>query len=206
MINLKKNIDFEYYANLISQGEVVAFPTETVYGLGSKLTDFTAVQKLKELKKREEQKPITLHISHLACIEPYVESFSSDFFKLYEHFMPGPITVILKKNSLLPSWISSDGIGIRIPNHPIAKKFIDSCGGVIAATSANLSNFSPLIDVEEVKKTFDGKIAGIIDGDKGTLASTVIDLTKEPFVIYREGIIKKEQIEAVLCKKIIFSI
>ncbi len=182
--------DFDYYAQLIKNGKIVAFPTETVYGLAASVYDEKAILSLYKLKNRSILKSLTLHFSNLSLLKTFAKNIPQSFYDLYSKFLPGPITILLYKNDNIPKWISSNNlIGVRFPSNSIAKKFIDKCGGVVAATSANKSNEAPLYDYSEVKKQF--KNIEIIKGDCFfKKASSIIDLTNKDNFLVRQGVIK----------------
>lgn len=194
--NLKSCSDF------LHNGEIIAFPTETVYGLGCDFFNEFAVKKIFEIKGREHNKPLTAHISDLKFIDDLAENIPYEFFLLAEKFLPGPLTIILKKNMSVPDIVTAgnDKIGFRFPDNQIAIDIINHFGKPLAATSANLSGQSPAIEIKDIINNFNNKIPLIIDGGLTIhkLASTVIDLSSKKFYILREGAISKFEIETVL--------
>ena len=194
------DIDLQRASNLISDGQIIAFPTETVFGFGISL-DCSSYHKLYELKGRPKQKALTLHLSDIDLVFQFVENVDDRFFSLANSFLPGPLTLIMKANiSMTLPFITDGTIGIRIPSNPIAKKFIEFCGKAILATSANLSGESPCISSNEVKTIFNGKVSAIIkeemQNDCG-IPSTVISLVDE-LKILREGTVSIKEILKVL--------
>ncbi|MCX7737766.1 MAG: L-threonylcarbamoyladenylate synthase [Candidatus Kapabacteria bacterium] len=200
--------EYNYISNLnlssdfLNKGEVIAFPTETVYGLGCDFFNESAVKKIFELKGRELHKPLTAHISDLKFVDQLAENIPDEFFLLAEKFLPGPLTIILRKNKSVPDVVTegTNTIGFRFPDNLIALDVIKHFGKPLAATSANLSGQSPAIEIKDIINNFNNKIPLIIDGGLTIhqIASTVIDLSNNKFYILREGAISKSVIETVL--------
>lgn len=177
---------------VIKNGGLVAFPTETVYGLAADYLNKNAIQKLYEVKGRPKDKPFTIHISKfdelvkLSCV---LSLFSK---QLIERFWPGPLTLILKTKS-------GEKIGVRMPHNKLALEFISICNTPIVAPSANISGEKPPHNVEDVLKGLDGKIDLVLDGGETDIGieSTVVDASIFPFKVLREGVISKNQIADV---------
>ena len=177
-------------AKLLKSGDLVAFPTETVYGLGANALDESACQKLYEVKGRPENKAISLlvadrkMIEDVAIITPLAE-------KLIEKFFPGPLTLILPKLNMNMNWITGklSTIGVRMPDNEIAISLIKNLGNPIAAPSANLSGEPAPTTAEEVYKNLNGKIKLILDGGACTfgISSTIVDATGKNPVVLRQG-------------------
>lgn len=191
-------------AHLLKQGEIVAFPTETVYGLGGCIFDEKAVEKIYVAKGRPKAKPLSAHIADLSQVEQIGEEIPKEFYLLAEKFLPGPLTLIIKKKKHIPEIVSArtNTIGIRFPDHPIAQKLILAAGMPLVAPSANLSGRPSPVSAQYVLQDLEGKIAAVVDGGRCPLGvdSTVFDLVS--FTILRQGKITKEQIEEVLGRKI----
>lgn len=193
-------------ANLLKAGEIVAFPTETVYGLGALLFDEKAVLKVFQAKRRPQNNPLIVHIASLEQVEELAIDIPSDFFLLAEAFWPGPLTIVLKRHPKVPARVSAglDTIALRMPSHPIARQLLQLVDAPIAAPSANLSGKPSSTEKGHVQEDFAEKIP-VLDGGECPLGieSTVICLVcgKEPLLL-RPGTIKKEEIEAVLKKKV----
>jgi L-threonylcarbamoyladenylate synthase len=190
-------------ALFLTNNEVVAFPTETVYGLGGSAKSDEAVGKIFAAKGRPSDNPLIIHIAEKSQLYEFVEEVSPQAEKLMEHFWPGPLTIILpyKKGTLShKSTAGLETVGVRMPDHPVALAILKKAGLPIAAPSANTSGKPSPTSALHVKEDLDGKIAGIVDG--GTtgvgVESTVIDCTTEMPVILRPGGVTKEQIEAVI--------
>ena len=192
----KKNIN--EVVELLKQDEVVAFPTETVFGLGVKFGNLSALEKIYEIKHRSHSKAISLMIYDPKDIEKYAY-VNENAQKLIDHFMPGMITLVLKKKSILSDDFTAgyDTIGIRIPDDPFVLKLLKEVGPMLV-TSANISGQETLLNDQEVYKQFKGKIKIIVKGKcKNTLASTVIKVD-EDVTILRQGCIQEEEIREVL--------
>lgn len=184
--------------DLLNHDEVVAFPTETVFGLGVKFSHLEALEKIYEIKHRSHSKAISLMIYDPKDIEKYAY-VNENAQKLIDHFMPGMITLVLKKKSVLSDDFTAgyDTIGIRIPDDPFVLKLLKEVGPMLV-TSANISGQETLLNDQEVYKQFKGKIKMIVKGKcKNTLASTVIKVD-EDVTILRQGCIQEEEIREVL--------
>jgi L-threonylcarbamoyladenylate synthase len=184
--------------DLLNHDEVVAFPTETVFGLGVKFSHLEALEKIYEIKHRSHSKAISLMIYDPKDIEKYAY-VNENAQKLIDHFMPGMITLVLKKKSILSDDFTAgyDTIGIRIPDDPFVLKLLKEVGPMLV-TSANISGQETLLNDQEVYKQFKGKIKMIVKGKcKNTLASTVIKVD-EDVTILRQGCIQEEEIREIL--------
>ena len=182
-------------ADLIRAGELVAFPTETVYGLGADGLNKSAREKIYLAKGRPSEKPLTLHVASLEQVER-VAKISVTAEKLFKKFCPGPLTIILPKNKNLPDFVTNglESVGIRFPDNEIALKLIKFSDCPIAAPSANISGETPPKNAREVLKNLGGKIKIILDGGecKFGISSTIIDLTFDTPKILREGAISAD--------------
>lgn len=188
-------------AKLIQEGKLVAFPTETVYGLGANALNPKAVAKIFELKERPSFDPLIVHISDVSDIVKLTLNNDERVYKLAEKFWPGPLTIILPKNEIVPDIVTSglQTVGIRMPNSDLALKLIEESNCPIAAPSANkFGRISPTT-AQHVKKQLPN-VDFILDGGKTTVGieSTIIKLTKIGFQILRNGIITKEEIQEIL--------
>jgi L-threonylcarbamoyladenylate synthase len=198
-MNLSNSL--EIAAKCIKDGKVVAFPTETVYGLGSDALNPMAVAKIFELKERPSFDPLIVHIAHLSELEKLVLNTDERVYKLAEKFWPGPLTMILPKSNIVPAIVTSDlpTVGIRMPNNEIALELIRKSGCPIAAPSANkFGRISPTKAIH-VKKQLP-EVDYILEGGKTTVGieSTIIKLTEIGFQILRNGVITREEIEAII--------
>lgn len=186
-------------AEIIKKGGLVAFPTETVYGIGANTFNEKAVRNIFKAKGRPADNPLIVHISNFNMLADVVEYIPDNAKILMDAFMPGPLTIIMKKTKSVNSVITAglDTVAVRFPSHPVARKLIELSGVPIAAPSANLSGKpSPTIS-RHVIDDLTGRVDAIIDGgtcDAG-LESTVIDCTSDIPVILRPGIITLEDIK-----------
>ena len=189
---------------LLRQGEVVAFPTETVYGLGADGLNGAAVAKIFAAKGRPADNPLILHIARKEDILPLTSGLTANAMALMEAFWPGPLTLIVDKSQLVPDEVSAGlaTVGVRMPSHPVAAGLIAAAGRPIAAPSANISGKPSPTDAQAVWDDMQGKIAGVIDGGSCGIGveSTVVDTTAAVPMILRPGGITPEQLRAVLGK------
>lgn len=188
--NIDKNLIKEA-AEYIKEGKLVAFPTETVYGLGANGLDETAVKKIFLAKGRPQDNPLILHISSIDNLYPLAKEIPDLAYKCMKRFWPGPLTMLFKKSELVPSIITAglDTVAIRMPSHPIALELIKQSNCPIAAPSANLSGTPSPTNAKHVIQDQLGRIDMIIDGGSTGvgLESTVLDLTGDTPMILRPG-------------------
>ena len=187
-------------AEIIKKGELVAFPTETVYGLGADGLNVEACKKIFAAKGRPSDKPLSLHVASIEMVEQ-VAKINSQAKKLFEAFCPGALTIILPKNKIVPDFVTGkSSVGIRFPANEVALSFIRLAGVPIAAPSANLSGKTPPKTAQEVFDNLSGKIPLILDGGQCEfgISSTIIDLTTSEPKILRHGAISAEKIWEVL--------
>ena len=207
---LIKKIDPEHFddielacaVSILKSGGLVAFPTETVYGLGGNAYDSTASARIYAAKGRPSDNPLIVHISSFEEIYPLVKEVPKDAKKLAESFWPGPLTMILEKSEAVPKETTGglDTVAVRMPSHPIANRLIKNAGIPIAAPSANASGRPSTTKAEHVIEDLDGKIDMIIDGGSSDigLESTIVDLTVSPPLILRPGYITYEMLKSIL--------
>ena len=203
---LKNNAEdgkvFEKAAAFIQQGQVVAFPTETVYGLGANGLNSEAVAKIFQAKGRPNDNPLILHIARLEDLDQLTTGVSANARLLMEHFWPGPLTLIVEKSALVPDAVSAGlpTVAVRFPVNPDAQAFIKACGCPVAAPSANISGKPSPTNAQDVLEDMEGKVAGVIDGGHCGigLESTVVDTTEPVPVILRPGGITYEMLTDVL--------
>ena len=193
-------------ARLLYQGQLVAIPTETVYGLAALISSESAISSIFAVKKRPADNPLIVHIANLKQLDQIALPPSKLFFQLTEAFFPGPLTMIIPRHRDLSPLISAglDSVAIRMPAHPIAMDLIQMLEVPIVAPSANLSGRPSATDMQHVLDDFDQKISAVIDGGRSTFGveSTVISLLANPPVILRPGNITKQEIENVLGRTI----
>lgn len=187
----------------VLQGEgVMAFPTDTVYGLGANCFAKSAIQRIFQLKGRKSSKPLSVLISDKSMIQSLADEIPSLFWVLTEKFWPGPLTLILKASSDLPKEMIGPGesVGIRLPDILWLQRLIDDVAFPITATSANISGENEIDDPHRIKDIFCGRIDLIVDGGKtgGILPSTVVDLSSPRPKILREGAVPLSDFEKYL--------
>ena len=186
----------------IRKGELVAFPTETVYGLGGDALQADSARKIYEAKGRPSDNPLIIHISKWEDIYHICREIPVEAKKLADIFWPGPLTMILKKQDVVPKETTGglDTVAVRLPSHPVARAFIEAAGGYVAAPSANVSGRPSPTLAKYVYEDMEGKIPMIIDsGIVGIgVESTIVDLTEGTPVILRPGSITKEMLQEVL--------
>lgn len=186
--------------DLFRSGDCVAFPTDTVYGLGADPFNISPIIKLFEVKGRDSNKAIAVLVGSMDQIELITDSFTPLARKLVEKFWPGGLTVIVPKRHDIPDLLSSNGtIGIRMPNHPIALRLLNEFGP-LATTSANISGKQNPLNAVDVHVQLNSRVPLILDGGNcfGGIPSTVVDCTGEKPVVLRAGAIPTEQIEALI--------
>ena len=187
---------------IIRNGGLVAFPTETVYGLGGDALNPESSRKIYAAKGRPSDNPLIVHIADMEHLGRITKQIPKEAYKLAEHFWPGPLTMILPKSDEVPTQTTGglDTVAVRMPSHPVAMAFIKEAGGYIAAPSANLSGKPSPTLAKYVAQDMDGRINMIIDGDgvEIGLESTIVDLTGEKPMILRPGYITEEMLNEVL--------
>lgn len=200
--------DIAYAAKLLSVGEVVGIPTETVYGLAADAENEDAVKKIFEAKGRPQDNPLIVHIADIAQLEEYVHSVPELAYKLAERFCPGPITMVLPKRNRIPDVTSAglDTVGIRIPYHPAARKLILESGKALAAPSANLSGSPSPTTAMHVMDDMNGRIPAVVDGGNCPVGveSTVISFEDNKIRLLRPGFVSIDELSEfaeVICDK-----
>ena len=200
--------DIKQAAQIIRNGGLVAFPTETVYGLGANAFDEDAVARVYEAKGRPSDNPMIVHISRASDIGQLTPMLSPDIVACIDNFWPGPLTLVVKKKPTVPDRTTGglDTVAVRLPETKAAQELISWSNCPIAAPSANLSGSPSPTRASDVVADLDGKIDGIIMGDdcRVGIESTVLDLTGDIPTILRPGIITAENLEAALGKKVIY--
>lgn len=190
--------DFKEAVELLRDGQLVAFPTETVYGLGGNALDKTASKRIYEAKGRPSDNPLIVHIADIEALEKLAVEVPEEAYRLADAFWPGPLTMILKKSELVPVETTGglDTVAIRMPSDEIARRLIKESGLYLAAPSANKSGRPSTTKAEHVIEDLNGCVSMIIDGGSSTigLESTIVDLTGETPVILRPGFITREML------------
>ncbi len=190
-------------ASLLRENEVVAFPTETVYGLGGNAHSDKAIQKIYEAKGRPSDNPLIIHIADRDQLNEFVTHIPDKATKLMNQFWPGPLTIIFEKKNSKLSQLATAGlstVAVRMPDHPVALAVIKEAGVPIAAPSSNSSGKPSPTKASHVLEDLNGRIAGIVDGGATGVGveSTVIDCTEEIPIILRPGGVTKDELEQVV--------
>ena len=178
-------------ARIISEGGVIAFRTDTIYGLGADPFNATAVAKIRDLKGREENKPILLLLADASAADRFIADRSKVFDDIARKFWPGPLTIVGRAVANLPSEITAgtETVGVRVPGDGSVRDFVRQCGGALTATSANPSGREPARSAQQVIDYFGNRIDLVLDGGvvTATQPSTVVDVTTSPMRIIRQG-------------------
>jgi L-threonylcarbamoyladenylate synthase len=194
--------EIEEAALLLRRGEVMAIPTETVYGLAASLFVESALRHIFVLKNRPADNPLIVHASSIAMVESLVDTASPFFAPLASQFWPGPLTFILPRKSHVPSFVSAgrSTLAVRIPSHPVTRALIDRVGSPLAAPSANVSGRPSPTTAAHVLEDFEGKISAVLDGGpcEWGLESTVVSLLGPTPILLRPGSVQREDLEKVL--------
>ncbi|WP_197525190.1 L-threonylcarbamoyladenylate synthase [Symbiobacterium thermophilum] len=189
-------------AAILRAGDVVAFPTETVYGLGANALSSEAVARIFAAKGRPSDNPLIVHIADTAQLEGLVESVPPTAERLMERCWPGPLTLVMRKGPAVPPEVTAglDTVGIRMPDHPVALALIRAAGVPIAAPSANASGRPSPTTAEHVLEDLAGSIPAVLDGGETGVGveSTVLDMTTDPPMILRPGGLPREELEAAI--------
>lgn len=189
----------EPIAQALFHGELVAFPTETVYGLGANGLDDAACRQVFAIKKRPADNPLILHIAEQEDVLRLCRDIPPEATVLMSAFWPGPLTLIMKKRPCVPNAVTGGGetVAVRMPAHPIARQLIALAGCPIAAPSANLSGKPSPTNAQDCRDDLDGAIYAIIDGGDCEIGieSTVLDISEKPFRILRPGFYTPEDFE-----------
>ena len=192
---------------LIAEGELVAFPTETVYGLGGDALDPDASRKIYAAKGRPSDNPLIVHIAEFDDMKRVAREVPEQARKLADAFWPGPLTMIVWKSDAVPEATTGgmQTVAVRMPNHPVALELIRRSGCLIAAPSANTSGRPSPTEAQHVAEDLSGKIAMILDGGPVGIGieSTIIDLTEEKPMILRPGYITPEMLSEVLQEEVV---
>ncbi len=192
--------DFDYAKSVLDNSGVIAFPTETVMGLGVYFDDYVAYQYLNKIKNRPEDKPYTLMLGSKNDIDNYA-FVSKEAQMIIDAFIPGSITLLLKSKENIPGYVTHNTgvIGVRVPDMREILDFINYCDKPLLVPSANKSGDKPALNSDEVKKIFGNEVGYVFEGScPGGRPSTIVDLTGEEVKILREGPISLEDISRLL--------
>lgn len=189
-------------AELLRAGQIVAVPTETVYGLAANAFDADAVRKIYEAKGRPPKNPLIVHVASIEMARQCVQEWTAEAARAAAHFWPGALTLVLPKSDRIPPIVTAGGatVGIRWPAHPFIRELIRVCAFPLAAPSANLSNQVSPTTAAHVFESLKDRVPLIIDAGPASVGieSTVLDLTNTPARVLRPGMITPREIEAVL--------
>lgn len=204
-LDLKNNLNFEKLkepAQIIKQGGLVVFPTETVYGIGTNGLEEKAIKKLYEVKKRPLNKPISLLVSNIEMVKEIAKDITDVEYKIMETFFPGPLTIILKKKKRIPNILTanSDTVGIRMPQGEIARKILEYANIPIATPSANISGKPSGTNIQSIIQDLGNQVDCYIDAGESQIgiSSTIVQVVDGIPHILRQGSITKEQIDRAL--------
>ena len=194
--------DLKEAAACLERGGLVAFPTETVYGLGANALDPDAVERVFRVKGRPPDNPLIVHVPGMGSAEGFAESIPEKARELAGHIWPGPLTIVVERNDIVPDAVTAglDTVAIRVPRHPLTIRLLELFGGGIVGPSANLSGRPSPTTARDVLEDLDGRIEMIVDGGPAALGleSTVIDFTLEDPVILRQGALTREEVERII--------
>ncbi len=196
-------------AGIVKSGGVIAFRTDTFYGLGADPLNHQALLRIREIKGREDGKPILVIISDRKNVSRFFSELPSQMETVADHFWPGALTIVGRAQKELPHELTAGTgtIGVRLPDDEAVRAFVRACGGALTATSANPSGMPPARSANEVEDYFGGEIDLIVDGGlaRSEEPSTVVDISDEHSAIIREGVVKREELDKFLGKKAIGS-
>lgn len=199
--------DIETAVALLNSNQVIAIPTETVYGLAGNALNTSTVEKIYKIKNRPLKNPLILHLADTSELNKYVKNIPALAEKLVEHFCPGPLTLLLPKKDIIPDIVTAglQNAAVRFPNHPTALALLRKLSFPLAAPSANPFGYISPTSAEDVKRILSDKIDYILDGgicQKG-IESTIIGFQNNQPVLYRHGSVSIDEIESVAGKLII---
>jgi L-threonylcarbamoyladenylate synthase len=203
-LRLKADVreDLEQAVGIIRSGGLVAFPTETVYGLGANALDAAAVRRIFAAKQRPSWDPLIVHVASEEMIRQVALELPPKFELLAKRFMPGPLTLLMNNRPEVPPEVTAGRykVAVRMPRHPIASALIKQAGVPIAAPSANLFGRTSPTTAEHVLADLDGRIDAVLDGGATNLGleSTVLDLSGEKPIILRQGAVTREALQGIL--------
>ena len=196
--------DIQQAKQLLAAGQVVGIPTETVYGLAGNALNPDAVLKIFEAKQRPHFDPLIVHTHSIAEVSKYAAEIPAKAQLLMERFMPGPLTVLLKKQSIIPDLVTSglDSVAIRVPQHPLALQLLQQLDFPLAAPSANPFGYISPTTAQHVYDQLQGIIPYVLDGGATTVGveSTIVGFEGDDVIVYRVGGLAVEEIEAVVGK------
>jgi L-threonylcarbamoyladenylate synthase len=191
----------EQGVEIIRKGGVIAFPTDTVYGLGAGAYIESAIERIFKVKQRPPEMALPILLADASQIHEVAQDLPPHAWRLIKRFWPGGLTLVVYRTKIIKDIITGGGdtVAIRMPDHPVARSLIRASGMPIIGTSANVSGQSPVLTAEDVRRQIGDKVDLIIDGEPAPLGieSTVVDVTGEVAVILREGAVSREEIAKV---------
>lgn len=201
------NLDIRRAAEILRAGGLVAFPTETVYGLGADASSAAAVARLYAVKARPANHPVIVHFADAALAFEWAREIPETAKNLATRFWPGPLTMILKRSAKAKDFVTGgqDGVGLRVPSHPVAQALLREFGNGVAAPSANLFGTVSPTTAAHVRDGLSGKVKLVLDGGSSEVGieSTIVDLAGAKPVLLRPGGISKIQLEEILAMKVL---
>lgn len=193
--------DIEKAAYLLKAGQLVAIPTETVYGLAANALDARAVARIFEAKNRPTFDPLIVHVPGIEAVSAYAEAITSTSLQLAEHFWPGPLTLLVKKKAIIPDLVTSglDTVGIRCPDHSLTRELLQQLPFPLAAPSANPFGYVSPTTPQHVEEQLGTRIAYILDGGVCNIGieSTIVGFEDEQAVVYRLGGLNTDEIKSI---------
>jgi len=196
---IKKQI--EKGISILKKGGVIAFPTDTVYGLGACFDNIAAVERIFRLKQRQNNKGLPVLVADRQQMAEVVESVPPMAEKLLQNFKTGSLTLVLKKAASVPDIVTggNDTLAVRITNHPVAQAIIKGLGKPVVATSVNYSGETSALTAEDARKCLGSKIDLVIEDVNGNegIESTIVDISGDTPEVLREGVVKREEISRV---------
>jgi L-threonylcarbamoyladenylate synthase len=192
-------------ARILAEGGLVAFPTDTVYGVGVHAFQPDAVERIYVAKIRPRDKAVPILLAQAGDLPLVAERVTETAWLMAERFWPGGLTLVLPRKASVPDVVSAGGptVAVRVPDHPVPLALMAALGAPLAATSANLSGHPSPVTAQEVQAELGGRIELILDGGRcpGGIPSTVLDLTRDPPIVLRTGAIAAEEINATLAEQ-----
>ncbi len=191
--------DLDSIARLLAGGGLVAFPTETVYGIGARSDRPETIARLLEVRRSPREKHLSIHLADQDDVFRHVRQVPPLAHRVMQRFWPGPLTLVLPTGS-------GSNVGLRLPGLRLARDLVRRAGGTLVAPSANLSGEPPATDAEQVLRAFDGQIDGVVDGGptRFRLSSTVLSVQDRAWEVLREGSIRREEIEPLAYRQVLF--
>ncbi len=190
--------DIDRAVEFLKNGEVIVYPTETIYGLGADVLNRKAVKKIYDLKARDYGLPISILVADIAMLREFVDEVPEQALPLMRRFWPGALTILFHANDRIPKGLvtNTGRVGVRISSHPVAAALVKTFGKPVTTTSANLSGFPPSLSVKHIQKYFGEKVPCIVDGGEcePSRGSTVVDVGEETMRIIREGRIPADEV------------